>query len=162
MENLKMIKLIVAVVLIAGATSANAAQVFKCTDENGKVEFSQRPCDEAKAVTEEQLTIENGSKGLDVVAGGDWSKVEAENEERGRVRTIDRKINTHQQNIDILIDERDAKIAILRGEQGNARNNAAGAAYHNSLATEIQTITLDYNSRIQAERDAIARLREQY
>lgn len=148
------------VLLMLTVTGTHAAQVFKCTDAEGKLTYSQQPCEaDTKA---EVVTVENKTSGVSMAAQGDFSKIEEENEERARVRDLNRRIGIHEHNIKVLQQERDAKIALLRKEQGNARNNAAGAAYHNSLATEIQTITLDYNSRIQAERDAVNRLREQY
>lgn len=140
--------------------STHAAQVYKCTDADGKLTYSQQPCE---ADTEaEVVEVENTTSGVDVVAKGDFSKIDAENEERTRVRDLDRRIAIHQANIRTLEAERDEKIARLRGEQGTARNNAAGAAYYNSLATEIQTITQEYRALIQTEQDAINRLREQY
>jgi len=149
-----------AVALMLAVTGTQATPVYKCTDANGKLTFSQQPC-EGEAGTE-VIEVKHTTHGVDFVAEGDFSKVEAENTARASSRQRDKSIAIRQRNLSILRNERDAKIARLRAEQNNTRNNAAGAAYHGSLATEIQTITQDYRSRIQAEEDAIARLREQY
>ena len=154
-----MLKLIFAI-LVCAAASTQAAEVYKCTDANGKLTFSQQPC-EGEAGTE-VIEVENKATGVDFVAEGDFSKIEAENAARANTRRLDKAIQIRQGNIATLRRERDAKIERLRDAQGNARNNAAGAAYHGSLATEIQTITQDYRGRIQAEEDAITRLREKY
>ncbi len=155
-----MFKPLIALIVLAAATGTHAAQVYKCTDADGKLTYSQQPCE---ADTEaEVVEVENKTSGIDVVAEGDFSKIEEENEERSRVRRLDKRIATHQHNIQVLERERDAKIQALRDGQGTARNNAAGAAYHGSLATEIQTVTQEYRARIETEQDAINRLREQY
>jgi|SRR5690554_3386184 len=148
------------ILLLLAAASTQAAQVYKCTDANGKLTFSQYPCGTEEKT--EQVEVKNDSSGIELIGSGDFSKVDADNAARTKTRNLDRAIATRQANIRTLNRQRDRKIAALRGEQGNARNNAAGAAYHGSLATEVQTVTQDYRARIQREEDAIARLREQY
>ncbi len=155
-----MLKPFIALIVLAAATGTHAAQVYKCTDAEGKLTYSQQPCEaDTKA---EVLEVKNKTSGVSMAAQGDFSKIEEENEERSRIRDLNRRIGIHEDNIKVLQQERDAKIAQLRGSQGNARNNAAGAAYHGSLATEIQTVTQEYRARIQSEQDAINRLREQF
>jgi hypothetical protein len=140
------------------AAGTHGAEVYKCTDAEGKLSFSQQPC-EAKAAAE-VLQIESRSSGIDFVAEGDFAKIEAENAARAQRRQRDHNIALHQRNITLLRHERDTQITRLRQAQSQARNNAAGAAYRNSLETQMQTITQEYRARITTQQDAINRLRE--
>lgn len=52
-----------ALLLAAGllaATPADAAEIFKCKDENGKVKYQSQPCKDA--ATQERMRIEDGPR----------------------------------------------------------------------------------------------------
>lgn len=149
-------RLVTALIVVAAGT--HGAEVYKCTNADGKLSFSQQPC-EAKADAE-VIQVENNPSGIDFVAKGDFSTIEAENAARANRRQLDKQIALHQRNINILRHERDTKIARLRQAQSKARHNAAGAAYRNSLETQVQTITQEYRARITTQQNAISRLRE--
>ena len=152
-------KLLLAVLLLS-LNSAHAAEVYKCTDAEGHLTFSQQPC--AADTNAEVIEVDSKTADIEFSVEGDFSKVEADNTARANARQRDKNIAIHQRNITLLRHERDMKIEQLREAQRNARNNTAGATYHNSLATEIQTVTQDYRSRIEAEQTALNRLRVQH
>lgn len=148
-----MTHIIITLFFIALAASTNAATIYKCTDANGSLVFSQNPC----AADAEVLDVEVKSSGIDVVGEGDFSRVDAGNNARARDRAIaDRRLAIRS-----LENQRDTKISELKRQQGYANNNQAGATYRQSIAIEMQAVGEDYNSRIQAERDAIRDLQSQ-
>jgi len=139
-------------ILICSAPLANA-QIYKCTDEDGKLHYSDKPC----AKDAETVQIEDNTSGVSLGKSGDWSKVN----ESIRAREIERAIDRHQDSIRRLQNARDRELATLRAKQRRAANNLAGATYRQSLATEMQAVSEDYNSRISMEREAIQDLRAQ-
>lgn len=146
------VSLAVAALLFCGSGDANA-QIYKCTDTNGNLVFSQKPC----GADAREVVVKNTTAGVSITGDGDFRRVEAEN----RTRDIDRAIDRHQRVIDELVRTREAKIAAIRKQQSRAANNLAGATYLQSLATEMQAINEDYNTRIGIERDAIQNLHAQ-
>src|SRR5690606_32354734 len=97
------------------------------------------------------------TSGVSITGDGDFSQADADR----RTRDIDRAIHRHYRAMDVWQRQRDAKIAGIRKQQRRAANNLAGATYLQSLATEMQAINDDYNTRIKMERDAIRSLNEQ-
>jgi hypothetical protein len=141
-------------ILVCGliAHAANA-DIYKCTGPNGNLIFSQKPC----GANAETVVIKDTTSGVSITGDGDFSQVDADR----RTRDIDRAIDRHYRTIGELQRERDAKVADIRHQQSRAANNLAGATYLQSLATEMQAINDDYNTRINMERDAIRSLNEQ-
>ena len=147
------VSLAVAVLLFCGASGSANAQIYKCTDTNGNLVFSQKPC----GANAQEVVVRNTTAGVSITGDGDFSQVDADR----RARDIDRAVDRHYRAIDGLQRERDAKIAGIRKRQSRAANNLAGATYLQSLATEMQAINDDYNTRISIERDAIQNLHAQ-
>ncbi len=135
------------------ASGFSAAEIYKCTDDKGKLTFSDDRCaDNAEAVD-----VKVQSSGLQMGAQGDWTGTINAN----RAREKDRAIDKHQRNISKLMSARSSQLDRLRRNQSKANNNAAGAAYRQSIATEMQAVTQDYNARISAERAVIEDLKSQ-
>ena len=131
---------------------ATSAEVYKCTDADGKLTYSDSRCaDDAEAVD-----VKVQSSGLQMGAQGDWTGTINANRARDKERSIDK----HQHNISKLMSARSSQLDRLRRNQSRANNNAAGAAYRQSIATEMQAVAQDYNARIQFERDSILELRD--
>lgn len=129
------------------------AQIYKCTGANGALVFSQKPC----GADAQEVVYKDTTAGVTIVGEGDFSRVEAANRDRDISRSIERRYQT----ISGLQNQRDAKLDDLRRQQRRAANNLAGATYLQSIATEMQSVSEDYNARISMERDAIRDLQMQ-
>lgn len=145
-----------ALILLAffsGATYGQASY-YKCIDDRGRPVFSQRPCGPGA----EQATIAGPAKSGAVARDSDtWSEVSASN----AIRSAEREIERREDRVDALGAERDRKIVALKARSGRANNNLAGAQYIDSLATEMQAVTQQYQAKIAEEQRRIDRLREQ-
>ncbi len=75
-------------------------------------------------------------------------------------REIERKIARLDQDIEDLEDERDRRLDAIAKKREQANNNLAGATWEQSLATEMASVSQDYNARITAKRSEINRLRD--
>ena len=136
------------VILVA---PVHATEVYKCKDEKGRLVFSQRAC----AADAEKIKVDPPAKTGTNFAGSDFSEFDAKKSKDNREAAI---ANAYKR-IDMLRAERDNKIANLKHRQGYANNNLAGATYMQSLATEMQAVTDDYNARIEIEMKEIESLR---
>lgn len=136
--------------LMLGA-QAQATEVYKCKDDKGHLVFSQRACAKDAEKVQVDVPAQTGTN----FAGSDFSKFDAEKAKDDKEKAI---ANIYQR-IANLRTERDNKIANLKHQQGYANNNLAGATYMQSLATEMQSVTDDYNARIEMEMKEIEQLR---
>lgn len=149
MERLIKCALLFGLVLVL---PVQATEVYKCKDEKGRLIFSQKPCaKDAEVVKVNTPPAETGTN----FAGSDFSKFDAKKAKDDNAKAI---ANIYKR-IDGLRNERDNKINNLKRQQGYARNNLAGATYMQSLATEMQSVTDDYNGRIEMEMKEIESLR---
>lgn len=86
---------------------------------------------------------------------------------RGRVeasnllREVRREIDRREARVASLESESDQKIAILKNKKRYANNNLAGATWEESISSEMQVITDQYQSKIDAEHRKLDRLQEQ-
>ncbi|MDA9095400.1 DUF4124 domain-containing protein [Porticoccaceae bacterium] len=139
--------------LLCLASAMSSAEIYKCTDVEGKLTYSDSRCaDDAEAID-----VKVASSGLQMGAQGDWTGTINAN----RAREKERAIGRHQRSISKLMSARSARLGQLRRDQSRANNNAAGAAYRQSIATEMQAVTQDYNARIASERAVISDLKSQ-
>lgn len=144
-------RLIASVVLGGLVFGAQATEVYKCKDDKGRLIFSQKPC----AKDAEKIKVSGPAETGTNFAGSDFSEFDAKKAKDNREKAI----ADIYSNIDSLRAERDRKINKLKRDQGYARNNLAGATYMQSLATEMQSVTDDYNARIEMEMKEIESLR---
>ena len=86
-----------------------------------------------------------------------WDRVEASN----RLREVRREIDRREARVASLESERDQKIAILKNKKCYANNNLAGAIWEESISSEMQVITDQYQSKIDAEHRKLDRLQQQ-
>lgn len=141
------------VALLAMLSLPATAEIYKCIDANGRPQFSDKPC----AVDAEVVEVQDSSAGLSLGAEGDYSKMRHANKARELKRSIHRK----EGEIRDLESTRDRKIADLSNRQRYAANNLAGATWEGSLATQMDAVSRDYNSRIDRKRKEADRLRDQ-
>lgn len=144
-------KILVVWVGFALTFSCNAADFYKCVDEQGKKTFSQRPC----AVNAEVVSVDGPA-----LSGSVKTNMTAVNKVRdsNRVREIDRIVKERYQVIDNLRSKMEKEMAVLKNRQGYARNNLAGATWQQSLATEMQSVSDKYSVLIDLELNKIDRL----
>ena len=70
----------------------------------------------------------------------------------------ERKISRLQKEIKKLGSQRDKEVTELYGKLQSARDNRLNGVWIQSLSTEIQTVSKDYNTKIQSKRDEINQL----
>lgn len=144
-------KILIATVILAIAGTANA-EIYKCLDDKGRPQFSDRPCSENAEIIE----VKDHTAGISHGPQGDFSKVHDDIEKRD----IERKIGWREDEIDAFERIRDQKIGEIKRKQSHANNNLAGATWEQSLATEMDAVANDYNSRIDRKHQEIDRLRD--
>ena len=145
-----MIRMIIPITLLL-TTIALSAEIYKCTDDDGKLTFSDSKC----SGNPESVDIKVTSSGLQMGAHGDWSGTINAN----RDRDINRAISRHHRNIQALQKARNKHLASLRNRKKRTSNNLAGATLDQALSGEMQAVAADYNMRIQLERDSVQELR---
>ncbi len=161
-----MFRMILMLCLLVSALAAHAQTVYRCVDDKGVTTFSQAPC----AIDAEEVKVRT-YRPREEDADAAQSRVDEIDDAR-RVRTqqieitrqrrvIDQKIAFEEADIDRLEARRDAELAALQGRQRTASNNIAGAAYLQSISTEMQAVVSRYESQISGKRAEIARLRAQ-
>lgn len=117
-----------------------SAQIYKCVDKHGRPQFSDKPCAQ-NAVTVE---VKDHNSGISHAPEGTFAKVRSDNE----VRELRRKIERREREIKKLGRKRDAEIKELKVKQSYAANNLAGATWDQSLATQMNSVSQNYNSQI--------------
>ena len=172
-----MLRFLSILVLISfGVHTKAETKFYQCKDKWGQPVFSQRPCgsDAEKAsvtaharISEETSTTTLSSDREPLEANVDespvkekvtsWDRVRASN----RIRDIDRDVYRRESHIDTWEAERDNRIAVLRNARRRANNNLAGATWQESLASEMEAVAQQYDSKIDREQIKINRLLEE-
>ena len=142
---------LLAVVLLFGAGFTQAAEVYKCTDDRGRMSFSQKPCGGDAEKIEVKAHDKMGSVSADAEA---FDRIEG----YSRVREIDREVSKRRDLIDRYEKRRDREFAKIKAKQNRANNNLAGATWLQSLAQEMRAVTEKYNAKVAREESAIDRL----
>jgi hypothetical protein len=151
-----MIRTITFAAALLAATTTTQAAVYKCV-VNGKTEFSDTPC--APNAQVHELRVSKPSD-ADATAATVRLQQTIDNESlESRRRMADLQINYAESSLRSLEKERDSEIAFLKVKQGMASNNLAGATWEQALATEMQAVIMRYDSKIQAVREEITKLR---
>ncbi|MBK9427031.1 MAG: DUF4124 domain-containing protein [Gammaproteobacteria bacterium] len=133
------------------ALPARAATVYRCTDAQGHVAFSENPC--GTGADRIELT-DTPTNGLGMGVEGDFSETVQANRERAYERDVAR----HRQRIRELTRTRDDRLAALRARQADIGKTRDSAARRRLLAAEIRAVANDYNARLRLERDRLAQL----
>lgn len=128
-----------------------AAQIYRCEDERGRAQFSDKPCAEGAVVIE----LKTDSSGISMGSQGDYSGVYRASAQRD----LRRKIKLKQGEIERLELSKERAVARIKREQLYSNNNLAGAVRDDSLAAEMQAIVRDYNGRIGLRVNELGELR---
>lgn len=125
---------------------------YQCTDEQGRAVFSERPCGDDAQEKAVQAAIQTGS-----VAPEDFGAISASR----KIRERERQIDYLDDRIERYERERDLALRELERKMTYANNNLAGAQYRESLATQMQSVSEEYRSKIRSDREKAARYREE-
>lgn len=128
------------------------AQIYRCTDENGRPVFSQRPCGEDAR----EIKVEVTGEGISAGNTEGFEKVVLSND----LREIEREISAVSAQIRRLETRRDAEIRLLRRKKAYSANNLAGATWEESISTEMQMVADNYNAQITERQGTLNRLRD--
>jgi len=168
----------IAVLLVVFSPLSSFAQTkfYQCKDQWGQPVFSQRPCgsDSIEASVNVQEKISSATPGeeasdnfstrkataashssseLDETQSS-WDRIKASN----RLRDLEREIARREGQISTWENARDSRIAQLRSKKHYANNNLAGATWEESISTEMQAVSSQYDSKIDREQHKIDRL----
>lgn len=153
---MKSIVLAMAVALAAAA--AQAGTVYKCTDENDKVTFSQQPCDgeNVSKITVKAISTTGGGAPLP----GSSPEYQAITE-RVEDRMTNVKIRNAQNRIKALTNKRDDLILGYRKQMMLSTNTVAGLARNQKYQQMIDATRETYNSKINTQYAKIRDLRRE-
>ncbi len=130
-------------------------EIYKCT-VNGKTNYTDQPCDGGQKME----IHDTGSSGSGMVDAGMVNV--ADDLERDRLRSkINRNIQEREERIGALRVQMEREISAIQRTKARANNNLAGATWEQSLSTQQEAITKQYDIQIQAEQRAIDRLLEE-
>ncbi len=150
-----MLRKVVLISVLIGINSVEAASIYKCVGENGRIEFSQSPCSD----TAEPLIINVPKIGT----SGSTNAREVLNdiEKSNRLRDIERETKKLEKRINSYQSEMDSEIRRLRDKKMYAANNLAGATWEESISTEMSAIVASIKTKIDAARAKIQSLKEE-
>lgn len=158
MKNLLLIAAIFALPL------ASHAGIYKC-QVGGKTVFRDTPCSGGKG---QELNVQS-SPGVTPVAAPDAQQSDLDRTEAWlnsaqkdrEKRSLDRQISDAEVDRDQLQEKMDAELAGLQDKKKYANNNLAGAAWEQSISTEMQAVTAKYDSKLRAADSRITELKQQ-
>jgi hypothetical protein len=132
--------------------SAHAETTFyQCADQWDQPIFSDRPCGaDAQLATVIEAQTTSGTPPSPSI----WARISADN----ALREAERLITRREDRLKSYEKQRDGRITDLRYQGTTASNNLAGAQYRESLATEMQAVTSQYDAKIRSTRGDIDRL----
>lgn len=133
---------------------ATAATIYTCTDEKGRKIFSQMPC-----APDAQATTVQGPDLVGSVAADSEATDKIRNS--NRLRSLGVEVSRKEAEILNLNDQMSRELAHLKATSGHANNNLAGAAWQQSLATEMQATAEKYKVQIGIAQAELSRLRDE-
>jgi Domain of unknown function (DUF4124) len=142
-------------VLALALAGAAGAQVYKCTDENGRTIFSGMPC----APDAQDVTVKVRPADAHTA-----NATQADLERFGREQrrsALEEAIRKHERTIRYHQDDMESEIAALRAKKGRAMNNLAGATWEESISNEMQAVARKHHALIEAEQREVQRLRDE-
>lgn len=147
-----------ALITLLVATTAQAG-VFKCKVD-GKITFSDTPCAPASEKIDVKYSKYNATEAA--AAHDRYERTTAKQAAAARARATGEAIRAKQEEIAGLERLRDTELERLRAKKALANNNLAGAAYEQSISTEMQAVVAKYNGEIQAAREDLQQLQQQH
>ncbi len=149
--------------LIVATLSLGTAQaaVYKCEGPNGKLTFSDQPCQGAPS---EEVTVDyiepSAEQRLDAAeAAASYQRMSQERDAKRAEQARQDSMASIRNSIERMQKARDRELAALRAKKARANNNLAGAAWEQSISQEMEAVTQRYAADIQAARDRLQALR---
>jgi len=140
-------------ILMTISIPVSAGKIYQCSDKWGKPIYSDKPCEGAKGV-EQTLEMKAVPKSGNTYSLQD-DKTFDEIRRKRKIDSLGLKVKRYKKDIVKYRRSLDQEVAELENEQLYAANNLAGANYHASLSTKIQTVTQKYNSLVDSRYESI-------
>lgn len=169
-----MIRISIAVSLLAIGCSVSAQETFKCRI-NGEMVYQDRPCPGASRRSETMPADQRPGASASPVRPHEDSPKNADKSiadldrqkqflasgaKQRKISSIQYEIDRVESTIYNLQNSMHAELAELERRKGYANNNLAGATYLNSLANERQAVTARYDVDINTNRDRLKQLKD--
>lgn len=144
-----------AATLLAVALVANSAHAqFKCVDSTGKTSFQQMPCSAQQKQQTFDVRPANGSVSATTPASAAPAsgaaatdqRLVAKYERERRIRDLQREVSSIQGTIDGNNERMSAEMQAVSNRKRAANNNLAGAAWEQSLSSEMNAIAAKYKA----------------
>ena len=140
---------------------------YKCEGPEGKISFQQTPC--ARGERQQALDLrparQTAADSVPAAAAPPAARAPTAQERLLANYERDRRVLERQREIDRLerqIDDRNARmsaeLAALRDRKGAARNSLAGAAWEQSLSTEMEAVVAKYKAMNDVDLERLRRL----
>ena len=146
------------ITLIAATLSIGTAQaaVYKCEGPDGKLTFSDQPCqgEPSEEVTVDYIEPSESQRRQAAEVAARDSQMLAEQDRQNRIAATEERIRN-------LKESRDQELEALRNKKRYANNNLAGATWEQSISQEMDAVAQRYNADIQAAREELSELRAQ-
>jgi hypothetical protein len=158
---MKILVLLAATLCISPAAYA----LNKCVSPNGKISYSDMPCE--KSAKKAELSRESSVSANSNVAGTQTGgSVDAEKKFKalqasGRERSIRSELEGIDTEIYLYRRQMEDELARLRDKKRYANNNLAGATWEQSISAEMQTVTATYDSKMKIASDKAKALRDE-
>ena len=152
--------LALAVIAAAVALAPAAQAINKCVGADGRVSYSDAPCEGAARNT--VLTPNSAGPGSGGAAAGasDGDKLKALQAAR-REKDIEYELEQIDSDISVYRHNMDQDIERVRHRKKGAANNLAGATYEQSISTEMQAIVASYDAKIKLKQSQAEVLRSE-
>lgn len=147
------------------------AEVYKCKNTSGRVEFQATPCADSKTGVIVNLKIQENtartqtpnSKSTATAADGNSEKEKAEQafRTRHRLRAIDDEIDNLQSQIRIFSMRMEKEMVDLRESKTSSNNNLAGETRNLAISSEMTAVATQYTNKIKVLEVQLETLRQE-
>lgn len=156
-------------ILVALVSSTAWAQhIYRCTINGARV-IQDRPCPGTRLEAQKPVAVSAAPAAASPAepsptASDDMARSKAYLAQRDKERRIiDIQFQIGQIEASIYADRqsRDRALAVIAEKKKLANNNLAGATYEQSLSTEMQAVTMRFDSDIKAKQETLKGLRDE-
>jgi len=127
-------------ILLLVISPATAQEIYKCTDENGRPQFSDQPCAEDAEVVE----LEEDSSGISIGPEDDMHQVKEGNARR----EYDRAMARIESSIRRLQEERTKRLNALDKEYSSLPRQQYTYARRKEIIREMRSLRTEYSNRL--------------
>ncbi|HNT39965.1 MAG TPA: DUF4124 domain-containing protein [Rubrivivax sp.] len=144
-----------ALVILAAPIAAHA--VYQCKGADGRVSYQERPC----AAEQTQSTVRIHQTAGDAAAGPTVEqRMLAGMQHERRVQALAQSVAEIEAGIDERNARMDRELQALRQSKSRARNNLAGAAWEQSISTEMAAVAAKYKAQNETDLERLRVLRK--